>query len=244
MPFGRVPKRLVSNALRVARRNIKSSTQVRNLQSQVRVIRRDTKPEVKHIGFQLSPLVTTLQNAQGVNISTFELFPLLNQGVGVSQRSGDKIRAVKFMMKYSLHNIDIGNQTNINRVRLMIVIDKRTNQLPIVLSEVNDPDVTSGFNLEPSCIRNESYRSKFQIVYDRTHELGGAGSLVGSQKDKFQMATKTFSKKISRLMTYVRAGGANTDMVSGTWYLLVKNTGTNALGPSIDFHARLSFTDV
>ncbi len=184
-------------------------------------IKRLMNVEIKNFDTQLlgvavtdTPLITQLTN--------------IPVGDSTNQRDGSQCKMVGVRLTYLLNRNASG--TNATFIRVMLVIDKQTNQAIYLTSDLLE-DATSGDNIVSP--RNLDNLKRFTILYDRTHIL----SATGGDGAKFN---KYFKKDL--LLRFDASTSAIADLTQSSLSLwAVGSEPTN--DPTITAFVRVRFVD-
>ena len=180
----------------------------------------------------------------------------ISRGTQVLERVGNKVMCTGMSFRGVLRNVDTGTQNVPSMTRVMVVYDKRSDQQDLgssyaTLSALLDQDPGTAKYVTSQSLRNEDYRNRFSIIYDKVINLGAFDS--GASGD-FASSNRYlhFNKKFKKPQVYVNTASPTGDvsnMAQGAFYLIIETSrvhGTpiiNEKGPSYDFNFRLYYQD-
>ncbi len=177
--------------------------------------------EVKNHDVQLTSDVIT----DAIGITQLSNIP---QGDGTTARDGNQCKMIGYEFNYAIQQS--ASATTADFVRVMLVLDKQTNQAIYLAADLLD-DIT---NLDSIVTpRNLNNMRRFTVIYDRVHTFSKGGS-------NGTVVKKYFKKDI--LLRFDASTSAIADMTSNSLSLLtVASTAAN--DPIMHFFGRLRFVD-
>jgi len=155
----------------------------------------------------------------------------LAQGDIASGRQGRKVRYLSFSLRWSA--FAVATSLNGCNVRCKVVYDKQANgAAPTVAAIMADDSFYSHNDLDNA----ERFITICDFITDPiTLPTGAAFSQSGSVNRKIDLDQLWFG---------ANAGGAITDLTTGSFYLLASQSGTmTTAGPSFNFNSRFRYTD-
>lgn len=219
---------------------------VKRLAKQVKRLRRDYKPETKHVGSFVAINIPITEVTPANN--RLHLFKIL-KGDGAQDRLGNKVKATGIVWRGQLRNVDALTQDQPNMVRIVMLYDKRPNQAVFNLQDYNDPNPGSGDSLDPAALRNEEYRRRFTVLSDKVYNVGGKTQAVVPRQDTGKNSQLFFRGgrkfKVPKQIVYNNSSvnGDVADTIQGSFYLCVLSQTNSTVGVSLDFETRLYYTD-
>ncbi len=149
------------------------------------------------------------------------------QGDTTVQRDGSQCKLVSLALKYF---IEINPSATTTQVRVMIVLDKQTNQLIYGIADLLHDVTADDIIVSP---RNLDNMRRFTVLMDRVHTYGALGPTTSYHK---------FYKKLNIVLRFDNAAAAITSMTENSLSLIfVSNEATNT--PVVTHHLRLRFVD-
>lgn len=164
------------------------------------------------IGLTTAPVITQLSN--------------IIQGDTTITRDGSQCKMLGINLNYF---IQLGPSGIVTVVRIMLVLDKQTNQAIYLNTDLLE-DVTVGDNiLSP---RNLDNLHRFTILYDQTHNISTARSVV--------VVKKYIRKEV--ILRYDASGNDIADLTQNS-ISLVQMTNVTSAQPLISSFLRLRYVD-
>ena len=162
-------------------------------------------------------------NASITNNGSIVLLSSFAQGLDISDRSGNSMKAHSLACRWTVKQSTAATQTS---VRLVIFIDKQQIQDtdPAVTDVLQSAAVTSGLNL--------GFLGRFHILYDRVISFSDSGSEVLNLK-----YFKRFKNQ------HLRWNGANASdkQKNHVYFMFISDEPTNT--PSIEYNCRFACID-
>lgn len=154
---------------------------------------------------------------------------LTNIAIGdtTNTRDGSSLKLVSLMFNYTL----ISSASAVSsHVRVLLVHDRQTNEAIYVIGDLLQ-DTSANDNIVSP--RNLDNSHRFQVLYDRVHNLSVGGNSTKSYK---------FFKKLQLKIRYDNAAAAITSLTQSSLSLVtMTNEPTNV--PVITHHIRLRYVD-
>lgn len=149
------------------------------------------------------------------------------RGDTTNERDGAQCKMVGFDLNYTI----VVSATLPRTVcRVLLVLDKQTNQAVYIPGDLLDESGTAGLNIVSS--RNLNNKHRFQILYDRTHSLS---------LDKSVIVVRKYIKK-EILLRYDNSTSAIADLTQNSLSVMhMTNETTNV--PNLTSFFRLRFID-
>lgn len=243
MPFG---KGLAKHKAVI--RQIERSTQkntVAKVNQRVTRLAREVMPEVKHIGVQDN--LNLPINEANIALNRRHYFDIL-PGNGPQDRIGNKVKALGLKWRFLLRATSDTTQNRVHMVRMVLLLDKRTNNAAMNLADYNITGGPSSLYLDPSSLRNEEFRKRFRVIFDKVIRIGGKTSNAGNYStdadcQRFISGGIKFKKPVILTYNNASAAGLPVDTVSGSFYMLQLDTTNSTAGCSLDLECRLYFSD-
>jgi len=165
---------------------------------------------------------TTIEPTPSIyNLSTVQ------QGDTDNHRDGSKIRCKWYTFNYT---ITMNNSATSTQIRVMIVLDRQTNQSTfpsahLLADDSVSDNIVSGLNLDNA--------GRFRLLYDRVHTLNIDGN---------RSITRKVYKKIDIPIHFDASTGSIADLTRSSLHLLfMSNEPSNK--PNITFNYRLRYID-
>lgn len=160
--------------------------------------------------------------------------PLIVELTNISQGDTDTTR-VGAQIKLSQLNIKldaiINSSASPTFLRVMLIKDKQTNQLPYAASDLLEDISISDSIVSPLNLHN---KFRFRVLYDRVYTLSAAG---GEPLRYFQI-----NKILNDKIRYDASSGTIGDLTSTSYsLLLVSNQPVNT--PAVTFFSRVRYVD-
>jgi len=244
MPFGDLSSWRVNRKTNRPSRKRMAKT-VAAVDQRVTRLARETLPEEKHIG--VADNLNLPINEAAIALNRRHYFDIL-PGNGPQDRIGNRIKALGLKWRFLLRATSDATQNRVHMVRMVLLLDKRTNKTTMNLADYNITGGPAGLFLDPASLRNEEFRKRFRVIFDKIIKVGGKTSNAGNYADdyfcqKYVSGGVRFKKPI--LITYDNASvaGLPADTISGTFYMLQLDTTNSTTGASLDLECRLYFSD-
>lgn len=178
---------------------------------------------------------------QAPNGTYREVINLCGQGDAQDQRQGNKIYLKWFALRGRLIQSSGGAATDIQRVRIMVVMDKQMQSGGGVAPTYGDILQSTGASNYITAMYDRSQmlnNRRFKILYDRVHTVTKNGQEGTINKDKLIKIYCPIKKQVTFNAT-------DTSIALGrNWvYLYVFSDQTGAAGPTLDYDWRSSFID-
>ena len=213
---------------------------------------REDRPELKHRYEDL--VITPPMSVEVFPTTSVQHICGLTQGVNGDQRLGNKVNGSHINFNFHLVNFDNATQRANSAARVMVVIDKKSNQVDIganaaVLSDLMQVSSVNGQYLDPDNMRNEEYRKRFVILYDKVIEVAGittAASLATDQCSTGNYVTRRLRLKCKHKQIYDtnNPNGSFAATAEGTIWLIYKPQQLQNLGvlqPAPQMHAFIDY---
>ncbi len=177
--------------------------------------------EVKNFDVQQTN-VTVANSVQIIQLSN------IPQGDTTITRDGAQLKMIGYQFNYSI--TQSSNATSATHFRIMLVLDKQTNQAIYASTDLFEDASGSDAIVSP---RNLDNKRRFQVLYDRVHTFSASGSNGVTSK-------KYISKDI--LFRYDASTPSIADLTQNSLSLVQFSTeDTNT--PTITFFGRMRYVD-
>lgn len=184
-------------------------------------------PEVHHHTVT-SGAVSVSVTDDGSTAAQLIALTTISQGDTDTTRTGDKIRALTLTVK---GNLICADTTNV--VRLLIVCNYNGGTSS-TLQDFLEAGDTTGYQW--MSLRSHDRVGKYAILWDRTFNLSTAGS-------KYQACFKK-TIKLSKKMSEITYSSGGTSPLMNSLYLIAISDSSAVTHPTMNYYARLRFTDI
>lgn len=169
------------------------------------------------------------------------LFNGLNRGVARDQRNGQQVRMVSLELFVTL----TANSTNraINRIRMLVFIDKQTNQLGPGPTQLFAGVTTTPYNSQTMMtpISPDFWGKRFKLLRDRTMIVGQEGGAVDYAQEK---TYRFFIPLKGTRVQYADSDTASvTDIIKNSLHAVCVSDEKVANAPVITFRSVLKWKD-
>lgn len=176
------------------------------------------------------------------------IFSLSNiaQGSDLTNRVGDKITPKWLMLQYELQQAAAMVGYN-NFVRVVIVKDKEQNGVDPTYSGADDSVFEAPVAGVTECLvpKLKTNLKQFQILYDKTHNLGTQSTTATQTFNNGNVGIKVKKLiKLSGQIFYDAAGGADASCKENNLYMMVISQQNVASAINFNRYTRLAFTDL
>lgn len=244
MAFGNFKAFRYSKRGNYIKRKVEPKT-VKKLNKKINKVASSVRPETKHVGVKDNmPLpineVTIADNRRH--------YFYISRGSGSQDRIGNKIKALGVSWRFVLRATNDSNQNRVHLVRMVFLFDRRSNNADMQLQDYNIGGGPSNHMLDPSSLRNEEFRKRFKVIFDKVIKVGGKTNTANKydtdyHAEVFVKGGVRFKKPLTIIYNNLVTTGSPQDINQGTFYMLQLDTTSSTVGVALDLEARLYYSD-